>query len=88
MPPVFVHELQPGDLILNADMSATFITQSAHPLYPGMRLVIWLLRNGEWSFDALSAGQVVGVRGEPTDKRAREHRLREALNPDRYSRIV
>lgn len=77
---MIVADLTPGDLIGNAGQAALYVTQSQHPIWPSLRLVIWRLSDGTWSFDALSADQEVGERlsrNEPPGRR--ELRLRDAL---------
>lgn len=78
---MIVAQLTPGDLIGSAaGRTALYITQSEHPIWPSLRLVIWRLSDGTWSFDALSSQQEVGVqlsRNEPPGRR--ELRLRDAL---------
>lgn len=64
---VRVDQLEPGDLVKNYPMEATFIARvTPHPLFPpetGLVLVIWFLHNeGEYSFDALLSMQEVGTR--------------------------
>ncbi len=73
-----IRELTPGDLVLLAGHAATFIAETAHPLYPGLRLVVWRLGTMEWSHDALALDQEVGavVAASGND---RQQRLREAL---------
>ncbi len=40
----------------------TFVAQTVHPLWPNLQLVIWRLRDGTWSHDALSPGQeIIGL---------------------------
>ena len=73
-----VADLIPGDLVRNGGMEAVYITQSPHPLYPGLRLVIWRLGEG-WSFDALDSRQEVGEVWMASDFDARMARLREIL---------
>src|SRR5690554_7124055 len=76
-----VAELLPGDLVTNAGQSATFITHTAHPLWPHLRLVIWRMADGTWYHDALDARQQVGE-VEPADLFARRSRLQAALLGD------
>ena len=75
---VAVAQLLPGDEIHQLGMSAVYIAQTAHPLYPGLQLVIWRMSDGTWSHDALSAAQVVGMAADRSYD-ARHGRLREAL---------
>ena len=73
-----VEELTPGDRVALDGISAVFVAQTDHPLYAGMRLVIWKLdRDATWSHDALSAFQSIGdiVPGED-----RQANLRAALH--------
>lgn len=78
-----VHELTPGDLVKNdappgLPDHAVFIAETMHPIWPHLRLVIWKLSNGTWSFDALNRLQDIG-QIEPSDAAARIDRLRLAL---------
>lgn len=75
-----LRDLVPGDLVSRAGMTALFVEQAPHPLYPGLRLVIWRLAGGVggWSHDALSAGEDVGTVA-PADHLERQRRLRYAL---------
>jgi hypothetical protein len=59
-----VCDLKPGDVVEQPFGSATFIAHAAHPLYMALRLVVWQLDNGTYSFDALELGQEVGKRKE------------------------
>jgi hypothetical protein len=77
---VIVADLTPGDLIENAGQTALYVAQAEHPIWPHLRLVIWRLSDGTWSFDALDSHQEVGERlsrNEPPGRR--ELRLRDAL---------
>lgn len=74
-PPRRVIDLHPGDIVDSAGMSVLYVADAPHPLYEGLRLVIWRLDpkshdTRDWSHDALSAYQVVGVLRDP-------HLLRE-----------
>jgi hypothetical protein len=75
-----VWELQPGDLVRqdDTDMEATFITNTPHPLFHGLQLVIWKMPDGSWSLDALRGDQEIGHVVEST-RAEREARLRGAL---------
>lgn len=73
-----VCELLPGDLVSQAGMSAVFVTHCPHPLYAGLRMVIWRMGDGSWSHDALDAGQDVGVVTDATPEERRD-RLRHAV---------
>jgi hypothetical protein len=74
-----VSELIPGQIVDNGGMSALFICQAPHPLYPALRLVVWQLAgSGRYSFDALDARQDVG-QARPDDYHARRLRLAAAL---------
>lgn len=62
-----VADLIPGDVVSAplSDLTAVFVTQCEHPLWPGLQLVIWRQGNphqsrGIWFHDALSFEQVVG----------------------------
>lgn len=73
-----VDELTPGDLVINAAMSATFVARADHPLYPDLQLVVWKMSDGGWIHDALSARQDVGsIFGSTPAERVQ--RLRAAL---------
>lgn len=50
-----VIDLIPGSII----DGHTFVAQTVHPIWPHLQLVIWRLRDGTWSHDALSPGQVI-----------------------------
>lgn len=79
-----VKDLVPGDAVWIewSGGEATFVVATRHPLYaPPLRLVVWKMPDGSWSHDALDERQDVGQVVEPTDARAREDRLREALTP-------
>lgn len=75
---VSVNGLQPGDIVSMAGLSATFVQQAEHPIWPGLQLVIWRLPDGSWSHDALDPRQVVGERVEQSDEQRHES-LRLAL---------
>lgn len=78
--PVNVSQLTPGDLISNGPMTAVYVAQTQHPIWPHLRLVIWRLPGGEWSLDALDPRQEVGERpSQPEPPGRRELRLRDAL---------
>lgn len=71
--PVRVQELLPGDIVENGPMKATFIFRHGqHPRYPNtaLNLVVWVLEDGSFSFDALLGMQEVGHRHimEPIDR--------------------
>lgn len=55
-----VAQLRPGDYVTIDDTSATYITQTQHPMWPNLQLVIWRMGDGSWSHDALSPQQDVG----------------------------
>lgn len=57
---VTVAELAPGDRVTLGGMSATYVQQAPHPLWPHLRLVLWHMDDGSWSHDALAAAQEVG----------------------------
>ena len=71
-----VSSLLPGDHVELMGMGAIYVAQTDHPLYPGLRLVVWKLDSGEWSHDALSAAQYVG---EVDVRAGRDANLRAAL---------
>lgn len=73
-----VDRLIPGDLVTNGGMSATYVQQTVHPIWPRLRLVIWRTDNGQWSLDALAAAQDVGEVPTALDSE-RQERLRKAL---------
>lgn len=58
-----VRDLLPGDVFdtgMPADLGETracFIAQTDHPVFAGLRLVIWRMAGGRWSHDALSIDQ-------------------------------
>lgn len=78
---MIVIELRPGDKVEDpwSRTRHTFVAQCPHPLYAGLRLVIWRLSDGTWSHDALSAQQDVGEPIPSTDAE-REDALRRALH--------
>ena len=57
-----VRELQPGDIVhlRGVPLQGVFITSAPHPAYPNLRLVVWRLSDGTWSFDALRNDQYIG----------------------------
>jgi len=71
---VKVAELVPGMVVAGA----TYVAQAEHPLFPGLRLVVWRLPTGKWSHDALDARQEVG-NPDPSDAAACVRNLRAAL---------
>jgi hypothetical protein len=81
-----IQDLVPGDIVESHFSVATFITQTAHPPYSGLQLVVWRVHEHHletreapfWSLDALSSLQAVGHVPELSDNQ-REHNLREAL---------
>ena len=75
-----VSELVSGDLVRNGGASAVYVEQAPHPLYPGLRLVIWRLVGGlgDWSHDALSPQQDIGE-VVSADHAERQRRLQGAL---------
>ena len=73
-----VQHLLPGDLVTQGEMSAVYVTQAEHPLFPGLRLVVWRLDGGGWSHDALRPDQDVGE-AAVTVPAQRAVRLRRAL---------
>jgi hypothetical protein len=75
-----VRELAPGDVVDQAGMIATFISSTAHPLYPGLRIVTWRMQDGSLSLDALSPFQYVGE-ARRTNEQLRQDALRRALQP-------
>lgn len=75
-----VTQLQPGDLVRSGPDSAVYIEQAPHPLYRGLRLVIWKMPDGTWSHDALKPGQDVGE-AVPSTPAQRRVRLAYALLP-------
>lgn len=79
-----VIELRPGDVIQQAGVTATYISQVVHPLWPDLQLVTWFMSPaldgpyGPWSFDALSPAQEIGF-VVPSTEEVREARLRKIL---------
>lgn len=69
----------PGDI---GGGLSTFVGQTDHPLYTGLRLVIWRMPAGhmvgDWSHDALDARQDVGE-PRPSTADERTENLRGAL---------
>lgn len=61
---------------------STYVAQTQHPIYTGLRLVIWRMPEGhmvgDWSHDALDPRQDVGE-PIPSDAATREQVLRDAL---------
>lgn len=56
-----VCDLQPADRIETADRVGTCVAvHRPHPHWKHLCLVVWLLDDGTWSFDALDARQDVG----------------------------
>lgn len=76
---VKVEDLIPGQIVTAfGDVSATYVAQAEHPIWPTHRLVIWRMADGSWYHDALSAGQVVGD-AAPSSADERLRNLRTAL---------
>lgn len=76
-----VEHLQPGDILpgpTTMQPTATFITATPHPLFPGLQLVIWRMDDGTTSLDALAATQEVGQPRAATPE-TRATALRAAL---------
>lgn len=75
-----VIELIPGMRVIDPGkgVSHTYVAQCPHPLYTRLQLVIWRMYDGEWSHDALSPGQDVGL-VEPFAGDDLERNLREAF---------
>lgn len=74
-----VCDLQPGDEVTNAGMSAVFVAATQHPIWPSLRLVVWRMPDGRgWSHDALNAQQEIGV-VTPSTLEERMARVRKAL---------
>lgn len=55
-----VSSLFPGEVVHMMGRQAVYIEQAPHPIYAGLRLVLWKLDTGEWSHDALDPRQEVG----------------------------
>lgn len=75
-----VRELLPGDTYtteLPGEPRACFIAQTDHPVFPGLRLVIWRMTGGRWSHDALHAEQSIYM-GTLVERGGRD-RARDAL---------
>jgi hypothetical protein len=64
--------------VTQAGRSAVYVAQAEHPLYAGLRLVVWKLDDGSWSHDALRPDQDVGE-AAVTVPYQRVLRLRRAL---------
>lgn len=73
-----VAALRPGDKVTREDRWAVFITCCPHPIWEGLRLVIWSMDDGTLSLDALRADQGAGE-VEPIEPGARAVRLRNVL---------
>lgn len=73
-----VEELVPGMKVNLAGDQATFVARTTHPLWPSLQLVVWRMRDGGWSHDALDARQDVGT-VVPSTAYERDMNLREAL---------
>ena len=73
-----VAHLRPGDQTTHATGTATYITQTQHPIWPRLQLVIWRMNDGTWSHDALSPAQEVGCL-TPSTRAERWTRLQAAL---------
>jgi hypothetical protein len=83
-----VNDLIPGDVVTlpgaDGPVSAIFVADTDHPLYRGLRLVVWrMLDDGQpasWSHDALGLAQHVGEVTPVLLPSERMQRLREALH--------
>jgi hypothetical protein len=77
-----VEELLPGTRITleGSPLIGTYIEQTRHPLYPQLRLVVWVLSDDVISLDALSPQQEIGNPIDPQNLKARTYWLRQALN--------
>lgn len=74
-----VRDLQSGDEVRNAGMSAVFVVATQHPIWPSLQLVVWRMPDGNgWSHDALDARQEIGDI-TPSTIEERMVRLRKAL---------
>jgi hypothetical protein len=75
-----VETLRPGQVVSIPELglSATFVQQAPHPIWPNLRLVIWKMADGSWSHDALDPRQDVGEI-EPATPEALLANLRAAL---------
>lgn len=74
-----VRDLQPGDEVRNAGLSAVFVVATQHPIWPSLQLVVWRMPDGNgWSHDALDARQEIGD-VTPSTLEERMARLRKAL---------
>jgi hypothetical protein len=82
-----VAELVPGDLVVGLlGERAVFVCAVAHPIWPGLQLVVWRMMDGwvgradapGWSFDALSPHCDVGS-AKSVSSEERLSRLRVAL---------
>lgn len=60
-----VIHLTPGDRIPapldHGERLATYISQTRHPIWPNLQLVIWRMPDGSLCLDALSPAQDVGT---------------------------
>lgn len=77
-----VSELHPGDIVEGQAglpvESATFIASTDHPVWPHLKLVVWILDNGSVSLGAVDPSQEIGeVR--PVSSVNRRLNLRSAL---------
>lgn len=59
-------------------MSAVYVTQAQHPIWPHLQLVVWRLVDGTWSHDVLDSRQFVGTVA-PSTAGERQKRLKAAL---------
>lgn len=83
-----VADLIPGDVVRGiGGISATFIAATDHPIYAGLKLVLWRMSDGDGSHDALRPDQYVGE-VEPADANGRVQALRTALQGARRSKSL
>jgi hypothetical protein len=75
-----VRDLLPGDIVTlpGSEVSGVFITADHHATYPGLKLVVWKLSDGTFSFDALNLDQHIG-QIQPAGPEQRQEQLRRAL---------
>lgn len=72
-------ELRPGDEVHQDGQSAVYVAQVTHPVWPDLKLVIWRMRDGSWSHDALAPHQDVGEADVTASLAERRKRLINAL---------
>lgn len=88
-----IDDLVPGMMLKDVEGNRhTFVGRLPdHPLYPGLRLVVWRRSTGEWFHDALSGDMAVMVVGtiEPHDPEILRSNLERALlHPSQSPRSI